>query len=135
MKLYMVFKILIWCMSWYTYIWYMLGIWYFLTFNLVYTIVYNQYMLRLQRMTRKMMVTENVWSDFIHSGICAVYKNRAGILSGKRLFFIPPQCSIPEAMRNDYFWLVYVLYTAKQYVYSDLFICCAPSQNYTYLSQ
>ncbi len=84
MERYMVFKILIWCMSWYTFgICLVYGL---LIFNLVYTIVYDQYMLGLQQMTRKMMVTENVWSDFTHTGICAVYKNRTGILTGKRLF-------------------------------------------------
>ncbi len=36
-------------------------------------------------------------------------------------FVIPLQCSIPEATKTDYFWLVYVLYTAKQYMYSNLF--------------
>ncbi len=39
-------------------------------------------------MTRIMTVTENVWSDFNHSGICAVYKNRTGIWTGKRLVLI-----------------------------------------------
>ncbi len=38
--------------------------------------------------TRKMMVTENVWSDFTHSGICAVYKYRTGKWTGKRLFLL-----------------------------------------------
>ncbi len=69
------------------YIWNILGIW-FLTFNLVYKLVYDGYVLNLQRMTRKMMVTDNVWSDFTHSGICAVYKNRTVILTGKWLFLL-----------------------------------------------
>ncbi len=73
----------------------------FLTFNLVYTMVYDQYMLGLQRMTRKMMVTENILSDCTHSGIYVVYKNRTGILTGKRLFLL--YHPIPEATRNDYF--------------------------------
>ncbi len=34
------------------------------------------------------MATENVWSDFTHSGICVVYKNRTGILTSKRLFLL-----------------------------------------------
>ncbi len=36
-------------------------------------------------------------------------------------FVIPPLCPIPEATRNDYFWLVYVIYTTKRYKYSNLF--------------
>ncbi len=43
----------------------MLGIWYFLTFNLVYTMVYDQYLLGLEQMTRKMMVAEMSYQIFL----------------------------------------------------------------------
>ncbi len=36
-------------------------------------------------------------------------------------FVIPTVFSIPEATRNDYFWLVYNWYMASWYMYNDLF--------------
>ncbi len=123
MKWYMVFKILILYMSWYTFgICLVHG---FLTFNLVYNLVHDCYRLCLQRMTRKMTVTENVWSDFTHSGIWEVYKTRTGIWTGKRLFLLYNR---------------YVQYQRLQEMtifdmYSDLFLLwyCLPSKfHWTY---
>ncbi len=54
----MVFKTLIWYMSWYTFG--LCSVYGFLTFNLVYNLAYDWYMLGLQSMTRKIMVTQNV---------------------------------------------------------------------------
>ncbi len=64
---------------------------------------------------QKMTVTKNVWSDFTYSGNCEVYKLKLvyGLLKG--FFIIPLLCSIPDATRNDYFWLVYVGYVAEWY--------------------
>ncbi len=42
-------------------------------------------------------------------------------------FIISPLCSIPEAKKIDYFWLVYILCMAKWYMYSILFyLLCEP---------
>ncbi len=55
----MVLKILIqYNMSWYTFD--ICSVYSFLTFNVVYKLVYDRYILGLQRMTRKMVVTDNV---------------------------------------------------------------------------
>ncbi len=40
------------------------------------------------KMTKKLTMTEHVWSDFNDLGICAVYKNRTGTWTGKRLFLL-----------------------------------------------
>ncbi len=115
MKGYIVFKILIWCMSWYAFsiclvkgifllliqytLWYMISI----------CVVYKEWPEKWQ------------WLKMSDQILLILAKTELVYWLVNDFFVIPPLCSIPEAMRNDYFWLVYVLYTAKRYMYSDLF--------------
>ncbi len=69
-------------------------------------------------------MTENVWSDFTYFGICAVYKKHLVYELLCSFFVIPMVCSIPEATRYDYFWLVHNWYMTWWYTYNSLFHCC-----------
>ncbi len=42
------------------------------------------------------------------------------VLDHQSFFIIPLVCSIPKAMRNDYFLVVYIGHMALQYTYNNL---------------
>ncbi len=58
---------------------------------------------------------------------CMFSKQKTGIWTVTGLFVVPMVCVIPEATRNDYFWLVYEWYVTLWYTYTKLF-CCAIMQ-------
>ncbi len=88
--------------------------------------VYVWYMLGIPKWPKELTMTEHVWSDFTDFGISAVHKKNWYMDGYTAFFVIQTVFSIPEATRNDYFWLVYNWYMASWYTYKDLFFAVIP---------